>query len=234
MLPEAMVVCAQEGSAHLLLSVLGELGTRVESHRDAMEALPHLWARRFDAVIVDCEGHGGEAEVVREVHEAAQNRHAVTIAIIGPREKHEDAYALGAHFVLRKPLTPFRVRRLLRATYPLMVEELRHYLRHPCQGPVRVVSGVVEVAAELTNLSQDGAAVLLDPEVKLEPLVRLRFRLPRTKLSVVPEGRVAWQTPCGHAGIHFTTVTALDRLRLNRWLEEDLERDEGPRSGGQG
>ena len=228
MLPEAMLVCAQEESSQLLLSVLEELGTRVESHRDAVEALPHLWARRFDAVIVDCEGHGNEAEVVREVHEAAQNRHAVTIAIIGPRESREDAYALGAHFVLRKPLTAFRVWRLLRASYPLMVEELRRYLRHPCQGPVQVVSGVVEVPALLTNLSRDGAAVMLEPEVRLEPIVRLRFRLPRTKLSVVPEGKVVWQTPCGHAGIHFTTVTALDRLRLNRWLEGDLERDEAP------
>ncbi len=230
MLPEAMLVCAQEESSHLLLSVLEELGTRVESQRAPVEALPHLWARRFDAVIVDCEGHGEEAEVVREVREAGQNRHAVTIAIIGPRESCQDAYALGAHFVLRKPLTPFRVRRLLRATYPLMVEELRRYLRHPCRAPALVVSGVVEVPAVLTTLSHDGAAILLDPEVRLEPAVRLRLRLPGTKLAVVPEGKVVWHTPCGHAGIHFTTVTALDRLRLNRWLEEDL--DESPRKGG--
>jgi len=231
MLPEAMLVCAQEESSHLLLSVLEELGTRVESHTDAVEALPRLWAHRFDAVIVDCEGGGDEAEVVREVHELAQNPHAVTIAIIGPRESREHAYALGAHFVMRKPLTPFRVRRLLRASYPLMVEELRHYLRHPCQGPVQVVTGVVEVPAVLTNLSQDGAAVLLDPEARLEPSVRLRLRLPGTKLSVVPEGKVVWQTPCGHVGIHFTTVTALDRLRLNRWLGDDLEKYEGPGKG---
>jgi CheY-like chemotaxis protein len=226
-----MLVCAQEESSSLLLAVLEEMGTRVESHADAMEALQQLWTRRFDAVIVDCEGRGQEAEVVREVHEAAQNRSAVTIAIIGPKEKYADAYALGAHFVMRKPLTPVRVRRLLRASYPLMVEELRRHLRHPCQGPVQVVSGVVEVPAALTNLSQGGVAVILEPQGKLEPSVRLRFRLPGTKLCVVPEGKVVWQTPCGHAGIRFTAVTALDRLRLNHWLEDDLEKDEAPGKG---
>jgi DNA-binding response OmpR family regulator len=120
MLPEALLVCSDVGSARALLPVLEELGIKVERHHDAMAALTRLWTWRYDAVIVDCEGGGDEAEVVREVREVGQNRTAVTIAIIGESEDADIAYSLGAHFVMQKPLTSFRVRRMMRAAHALI------------------------------------------------------------------------------------------------------------------
>ena len=42
---------------------------------------------------------------MREVHEAGINKNAITIAVIGHHEDPDLAYAMGAHFVLRKPLS---------------------------------------------------------------------------------------------------------------------------------
>lgn len=225
MIPEALLVCPHQDSARALQPVLEQLGTRVECHQDAMVALTRLWSYRYDAVIVDCEGRGDEAEVVREVHEAALNRNAVTIAVIGAGEDPDLAYALGAHFVLRKPLTSTRVRRLLRAAHALITQERRRHQRFLCEGPATLVCGAQELPAELVDVSQGGVALQLDR--KLDEgcaAVRLRFRLPGTTDVIAPAAEVAWQNAWRRAGLRFTAVTPDDQSRLLRWLDQARDR----------
>ena len=219
MQPEALFVCAQEESARMLLPVLKALGTRVERHRDAMAGLTRLWNWRYDAVIVDCEGGGDEAEVLREVREVGQNRNAVTIAIIGAQEQLEDAYALGAHFVLQKPLASLRVQRMLRVAHGLMVQERRRYARHDCEGAAVILEGARERAAQLVNLSAGGVALQRATSTPLEAVIGLRFVLPGTTHTIAPRGEVMWQRG-GRIGVRFTHLNQVDRVRLDRWLAE--------------
>ena len=227
MLPEALIVCSQEESARCLLPVLAELGTKVERHHDAMAALTRLWAWRYDAVIVDCEGGGDEAEVLREVREVGQNRNAVTIAIIGENEDPDDAYALGAHFVLQKPLTSFKVRRMLKVAHALVTQERRRYARHDCDGPVTVLEGGRERAGGLVNLSAGGVAIQMQTSkpVGVENsnasanVIGLGFRLPGTPHTITPRGEIVYQKG-GRLGIRFTEVNQVDRVRLDRWVAQ--------------
>lgn len=221
MLPEALFVCSQEESARCLLPVLAELGAKVERHHDAMAALTRLWAWRYDAVIVDCEGGGDEAEVLREVREVGQNRNAVTIAIIGENEDPDDAYALGAHFVLQKPLTSFKVQRMLKVAHALITQERRRYARHDCDGPVTVLEGGRERSGGLVNLSAGGAAIQMATSTPVESAIAigLSFRLPGMAHTITPRGEIVYQKG-GRLGVRFTEVNQVDRVRLDRWLQQ--------------
>src|SRR4051812_8283727 len=190
MLPEALLVCPQEESARLLQPVLERLGTRVERQSDPMAALNRIWTYRYDAVIVDCEGEGDEAEVVREVHEAGVNSKAITIAVIGEHEDAELAYALGAHFVLRKPLERTRVSRMLRAAHSLILQERRRYERVACEGPATVACGAAEFPAYVVDISQGGVALRMERPPETSDVVRLRFRLPGTQKTFTATAEV--------------------------------------------
>jgi len=230
MLPEALLVCSHEGSARALVPVLEELGIKVERHHDAMDALTRLWKWRYDAVIVDCEGGGDEAEVLREVREVGQNRNAVTIAIIGETEDPDIAYSLGAHFVMHNPLTSFRVRRMMRAAHGLITLERRRYARHACDGDVTILEGARERAARLVNLSASGCALQRATSSPVSTAIGLRFALPGTAQEIAPQGEIMWQNG-GRLGIRFSVVNPLDRARLDRWLQQQNAEAETVASG---
>jgi len=218
MMPEALLVSPHEPSVRALAPELKKLGTRVERQRDPMAALNRLWRYRYDAVIVDCEGEGDEAEVMREVREAGQNRNAVTIALIGAQEDPDLAYALGAHFVLRKPLAAPRVRRMLRAAHSLILQERRRYRRIACAGPATVLCGAAEFRASLVDLSKGGVALRMERPPEKSDIVRLRFRLPDTTSLFHATAEVRWHSDRGLVGMTFQRLTALDRAHLQRWL----------------
>lgn len=225
MLPEALLVCSHEDSARALQPVLEGLGTHVERHRDTMAALGRLWTARYDAVIVDCEGGGDEAEVVREVREVGLNKTAITIAVIGQDDDPDDAYALGAHFVLQKPLQRVRVERMLRAAHVLITQERRKFRRHLCDGPAEVIVGASEIHAELVDLSHGGVALQLGKTHQVPDDVGLRFTLPGTRDVLTPRGVIRWRNHWGRIGVEFTTITAIDRSRLSRWLDTRPDRN---------
>lgn len=224
MMPEALLVSPHEQSVRALEPELKKLGTRVERQRDAMAALTRLWSYRYDAVIVDCEGEGDEAEVMREVREAGLNRNAVTIALIGAQEDPDLAYALGAHFVLRKPLAAPRVRRMLRAAHSLIVQERRRYRRIACAGPATVLCGAAEFRAYLVDLSEGGVALRMERPPEKSDIVGLRFRLPGTNRLFHATAEVRWSNDRGRVGMTFQRLTALDRAALLHWLDDEKQK----------
>ena len=219
MLPEALLVCPQEESARALQPVLEQLGTRIEREPDAIAALTRLQRHHYDALIIDCEGGGDEAEVLRESRDAGLGRNTITIAVIGERDDAELAYSLGAHFVLKKPLTRVRVERMLRAAHAL-VQERRQHRRFACEGAVTIWAAESRVAAELLDLSGGGAAVQMTTRADLPREVRVRFALPGTSTFVRADAERAWQNQYSRVGLRFTRMTELDREALEHWLEQ--------------
>jgi CheY-like chemotaxis protein len=219
MVPEALLVCPQEESARALQPVLEQLGTRIEREPDAIAALARLQRHHYDTLIVDCEGGGDEAEVLRESHDNGLGRNTITIAVIGEREDAELAYAMGAHFVLKKPLTRTRVERLLRAAHAL-VQERRIHRRFACEGAATLWSADRRIAAELLDLSAGGAAVQLAGRESLAREVSVRFAVPGTSTFVRADGELAWHNNFSRAGVRFTRMTDLDRAALEQWLEQ--------------
>ena len=230
MTPETLLVCPQDQPARLLAPELKKIGARVDLYRDPMAALTRLWNYRYDAIIVDCEGEGDEAEVVREVHEAGANRNAITIAVIGASEDPDLAYAMGAHFVLQKPLEAPRVRRMLRAAHALMMQERRRYQRITCEGPATVLCGAAEFPAYLVDLSEGGVALRMEAPPLVTDVVGVRFRLPGTVKTFNATGEVRWHNERGRVGLNFHHVTAADRSALLAWLAAEKHKPQPEKS----
>ena len=143
----------------------------------------------------------------------------------GEDEDPDDAYALGAHFVLRKPLHRVRVERMLRAAHVLISQERRKFKRHLCDGAAEVIVGASEIHAELVDLSHGGTALQLGKTSQVPDEVGLRFTLPGTRDVITPRAVVRWRNHWGRVGVEFTAITSIDRSRLSRWLDTRPDRN---------
>ena len=101
---KSLLLCADEKIVRVLRRVLGDLDIDVELCADADSALRKLTRQRFEAIIVDITDEGA-SEVLHSVRNAPCNKQAVAVAIVEPLIGLKAVFALGAHFVLYKPVS---------------------------------------------------------------------------------------------------------------------------------
>src|SRR5579862_1198955 len=107
---QSLVLCSDQKILRVLRRVLSDLEIGIEHCAEPSAAIRELTRRRFEAVIVDCDGQDKASEVLRSVRSAPGNRRAIAVAIIGSEHDVRSAFALGAHFVLHKPLVSERAK----------------------------------------------------------------------------------------------------------------------------
>ena len=96
----------------------------------------------------------------------------------------------------------------------------RHAIRHLAYLQVDGTSvGVVR------DISEFGIATQAVASIQENQPVRLRLDLPSPRLRVEAEGRVAWTSASGEAGIEFTNLTSRMRAALKDWIFTQLLTD---------
>jgi len=204
------------------LSVSVEVCSAVQSGRDA------LGQRKFDAVIVDCDDLQGGVDLLQGLRKMQSNASSVAFAVLNGGTTTQEAFQLGANFVLQKPLTPLNASRCLHAALSFMVRERRRYFRHPVDMPVRVtLAEGQESNATATNLSEGGMAIRISGQLPKNARACLHFTLPDTNTSLEIYGNVAWADGSGGAGIKFVEVPQTSQYQLEKWLTDRLQ-DEMP------
>ena len=205
--------------------VLEECRVKHESCSASHAALETLNTKKFDAIIVDCDERSGGKDVLRQVRETPSNKRVITFAIINNGTSVQDAFAMGANFVLDKPLSPERAARSFRAAHGLMMRERRRYFRHHVKISVSIIMPAGnEIKAILTNLSESGMAVDLPQRCEPRAQVRIRFTLPATQHLVEAKGEIAWQEETGkQAGIRFLHMEQMAQRHLEQWLAKKFE-----------
>src|ERR1700688_240961 len=138
---QALLLCSDDKIVKVLRRVLSDLEIDVEISIDAVSAVRKLTRRRFEAVVVDCTDEDLAATVLSSVRSAPCNKRAIAVAMIDGQKAVRGAFALGAHFVLFKPITFDRARGSFRAARALMKCERRRNIRVPVELPVTLFSG---------------------------------------------------------------------------------------------
>src|SRR5271169_6941985 len=138
---QALVLCSDEKTTKVLRRVLSDLEIGVELCTDADSAVRKLTRGRFEAVVVDCNDEDMAARVLKSVRSAPCNKRSVAVAMIDGQKAVRSAFALGAHFVLYKPISAERARTSFRAARALMKCERRRNIRVTVQIPVAMVRG---------------------------------------------------------------------------------------------
>jgi len=204
---------------------LEKLSIEVEVCQEAKKASEILISEKFDAVIVDCDDLQGGLEVLQGLRATPSNRTSVTFALLnGKKTTTQEAFGMGVNFVLQKPISTLNALRCFHAALNFMVRERRRYYRQPVKMLVTVVLGDKELRATSTNISEGGIALMSHQAIPKGAAPRLRFTLPESKLTMDLEAEIAWADIKGHVGLRFLNVPRSSQELLEKWLDEQMEK----------
>ena len=223
---EALVVSRDPDTLRVLRSALGKLDVTVEVCTGTEAASEILGAKKFDAIIIDCDDMHGGIGVLQQVRKERSNKTSVTFAILNGVTDVRTVFQMGAGFVLQKPITITNALRSFHAAYGLMHRERRRYFRLPVEIPVTLTFGrSQEIKVTASNLSEGGMAVQGATGLPSE-VVRVQFALPGTDITLSPKAELAWSDASGRGGIRFLELTANAREQLENWLLQKMEQRE--------
>jgi DNA-binding response OmpR family regulator len=223
---EALVVSRDPETLRVLRSALGKLDVGVEVCTGAEAASEVLAAKKFDAIIIDCDDMHGGVGVLQQVRRERSNRTSVTFAVLNQLTEMRAAFQMGAGFVLQKPITITNALRSFHAAYGLMHRERRRYFRLPVDIPVTATFGRgQEMTLMACNLSEGGMAVQAGGSLP-DNLARVKFTLPGTEVTLSPKAELAWGDAAGRGGIRFLDLAASAREQLEKWLLDKMEQRE--------
>jgi DNA-binding response OmpR family regulator len=208
----------------IIRPTLEKLSIEVEICHEARKATDILISEKFDAVIVDCDDLKGGLAVLQGLRATPSNKNSVTFAVLnGKTTTTQEAFGMGANFVLQKPISALNAARCFHAALNFMVRERRRYFRHPVKMLVKIVLGDKSMNATSTNLSESGIAVMLHEALPKGAMPHLQFTLPQTNSALEVEAEVVWADIKGHAGLRFHHLPKTAEEQLENWLDERLE-----------
>ncbi len=222
---ESLLVCRDADVVRVLRPTLEKLAIEVEVSAAARSGSEILSSAKFDAVIVDCDDLQGGADVLRSLRQNASNKTSVSFAILNGKTTTQQAFEMGANFVLQKPITTAGTLRCFNTAMSFMVREKRRYFRCPVEMPVKLqFSQGEEMKATSTNLSEGGMAIHFEGILTKNAIAKVQFTLPGTKVSMEPKGEISWADGLGRAGIRFQDVPESSRAQLEQWILQRLEK----------
>lgn len=223
---ESLLLSQDPDLVRVIRPTLEKLSIEVEICHEARKAADILISEKFDAVIVDCDDLQGGLGVLQGLRATPSNKNSVTFAILnGHRTTTQEAFGMGANFVLQKPISALNASRCFHAALNFMLKERRRYFRHPVKMQVRIVLDKKSVHATSTNISESGIALMLREALPKGATPRLQFALPETPLKFDMEAEVVWADVKGRAGLRFREVPKESQKHLENWLDQQLEEE---------
>jgi two-component system chemotaxis response regulator CheY len=202
------------GAGHRALTVksAAELLARVRADRD-----------RIDLVVLDLRlPHAGGVELVRTVRKIDEGRIPILVfsGTIASADEVRDLAALGVAGYVNEYSA---VQHILPSLAPHLFPD--NFNR---RGSPRVVLGIPvayrfgnTIAAALTlNLSKGGIAIRTMSPLQQNAKVRVRFRLPGSKLDIEAESRVAWSDRRVGMGLQFEKVAPPDQQAVDEFVDQ--------------
>jgi len=159
---DSLLLSQDSDLVRIVRPTLEKLSIDVEICHEARAAADILISEKFDAVLVDCDDLKGGLEVLQGLRATPSNKNSVTFAILnGKKTTTQDAFGMGANFVLQKPISALNASRCFHAALNFMIKERRRYFRQPVKVQVKVVLEGKTLTATSTNLSEGGVALIL-------------------------------------------------------------------------
>jgi c-di-GMP-binding flagellar brake protein YcgR len=232
---QALLLSSDDRTVRILRRVLGELEIGVEHCADGENAVRKLTRQRFEAVIVDCENSSNAERILKGVRAAPCNKRAVAVALIDSQSGIGNAFDMGAHFVLYKPISPERAKTSFRAVRALMKREQRRGARITVEIPVKYrFSGSPKSNWHHTvtsDIGEGGMAIRFSRQSQDSGPLQFELSLPNG-VQIEVSGEVAWENGNNQAGMRFVDMTSMARHALQQWIaaqnKEPEEREEQP------
>jgi CheY-like chemotaxis protein len=223
---ESLLLSQDPELVRVLRPTLEKMSIDVEICQEARAGSDILISDKFDAVIVDCDDLNGGLALLQGLRNTPSNRTSVAFAVLnGKRTTTQEAFGMGANFVLQKPISSLNASRCFHAALNFMLKERRRYFRQPVKMQVQVVSEGKTLIATSTNISEGGIALMLHDALPKGAAPHLKFSLPGAGIRMEVEAEVAWTDVKGLAGFRFQNVPKSSQLELEHWLDERMEKE---------
>jgi CheY-like chemotaxis protein len=223
---DSLVLSQDTELVRVIRPTLEKLSIDVEVCHEARAGADILITDKFDAVIVDCDDLSGGLAVLEGLRTTPSNKNSVAFAVLnGKRTTMQQAFGMGANFVLQKPISLLNASRCFHAALNFMIKERRRYFRQPVKMLVQLVFDGKTLNATSTNISEGGLALMLREAPPKGASPRLKFSLPDTKINMEVEAEVAWVDVKGLAGFRFHNVPPSSQAQLEKWLDDRLEQE---------
>jgi CheY-like chemotaxis protein len=221
---ESLLISKDAALLGVLRPTLEKLSVSVEVCSAAQTGSEMLGKHKFDAVVVDCDDLQGGVELLKTLRNTRSNASSVAFAVLNGGTTTQQAFQIGANFVLQKPLTPLNATRCFNAAFNFMVKERRRYFRHPVEMAVKIsLPEGLELTGTTTDVSEGGMALRVTGKLPKSAEARLQFTLPGSNTSLELKGSIAWADGSGNAGIKFVEVPQSSQYQLEKWLTDHLQ-----------
>lgn len=221
---ESLLLSQDPELVRVIRPTLEKLSIDVEVCHDARAGSDILISDKFDAVIVDCDDLTGGLALLQGLRNTPSNKNSVAFAVLsGKRTTMQDAFGMGANFVLQKPISSLNASRCFHAALNFMLQERRRYFRQPVKMDVKVVLEGKTLQGTSTNISEGGIALMLREALPKGASPHLKFSLPESTLKFEVEAEVAWANFQGLAGFRFLNVPKSTKAELEQWLDDRME-----------
>ncbi|HVN19782.1 MAG TPA: PilZ domain-containing protein [Dongiaceae bacterium] len=223
---DSLLLSQDPDLVRVIRPTLEKLSIDVEVCHDARAGSDILISDKFDAVIVDCDDLTGGLALLQGLRNTPSNKTSVAFAILnGKRTTTQEAFGMGANFVLQKPISNLNASRCFHAALNFMLKERRRYFRQPVKMSVGVALDGKTLTATSTNISEGGIALLLREALPKGATPTLRFSLPESSLHLEVEAEVAWADMKGLAGFRFHNMPKSAQAQLEEWLDARMEEE---------
>jgi len=226
---ESLLLSRDPEVIRVVQPALEKLSIDVEVCRGVNSGQEILRTERFDAIIIDCDDLKGAQGVLEGLRKSVSNRNSATFAIVNGSTTTQQAFKMGANFVLQKPISALNAKRCFSAAVNFMMRERRRYFRHPVEMPATLSFGEGQkMKVTVTNLSEGGMAIFFRGPLPKGRVSTVSFNLPGAASALEPKVQVAWMDESGHAGLRFIDVSKESRAQLDAWLAGQSEKMEKP------
>ena len=226
---ESLLLSRDPEVIRVVQPALEKLSIDVEVCRGVNSGQEILRTERFDAIIIDCDDLKGALGVLEGLRKSVSNRNSATFAIVNGSTTTQQAFKMGANFVLQKPISALNAKRCFSAAVNFMMRERRRYFRHPVEMPATLSFGEGQkMKVTVTNLSEGGMAIFFRGPLPKGGVSTISFNLPGAASALEPKVQVAWMDESGHAGLRFIDVSKESRAQLDAWLAGQSEKIEKP------
>ena len=223
---ESLLLSQDPELVRVLRPTLEELSIDVEVCHEARAGADMLIADKFDAIIVDCDDLSGGLALLQALRNTPSNKSSVAFAVLnGKCTTTQQAFGMGANFVLQKPISNLNASRCFHAALNFMLKERRRYFRQPVKMAVKVVLDGKILQATSTNISEGGIALMLREALPKGATPHLKFALPQSDIRMEIEAEVAWTDMKGLVGFRFHHIPKSSQQELEHWLDQRMEEE---------
>lgn len=210
---ECMLVSRDPNVVCIMNRLLENLSISTNICWSSSKAFDQLADSSTDLIIVDWEDDS--ADLLHKLQKSGLWHKPTVVAVSSP-----DCPVLGAHILLRKPVTEVSGAISLKAAYSKMLCDYRRHARYALMSSVQVTDeNNRSVNVTITDIGDGGVGISSKEEFSIGDVLCFRLLLPGAERPIYLEARVQWARNYGAAGCEYLRIPPVDLNILHDWLK---------------